>query len=327
MKDNRQKDIENYFYSLDELFEILDLDKINKSFYTNGENNFKLKVPLAFVKKMKKADLNDPLLKQILPNISENVIDKNFKSDPIQESKFIKIPGLIHKYKTRVLLIISNTCPINCRFCFRKNFNFATNTICLKKENFDDVFNYIKKDSNINEIIFSGGEPLMKSDNFLKELSEKIATIKHAKTIRIHSRMPIILPKRITKNFITWFGHLKTNSILVTHCNHPNEIDKEVIKKCKLMKENNITLFNQTVLLKGVNDSAIILKDLSEKLFSASIIPYYVHLLDLVTGSKHFFVSDKKAKIIYEQLKELLPGYLVPKFVKDLYNLKSKYMI
>lgn len=324
MQELWQQELKTIISSSNNLLKLLNLDKSPTKEFVQ-ENAFKLKVPKCLLKRINIDEENSPLLKQFLPTIFENNNPINYENDPLLESKFTKIPGLIHKYHSRVLLIISTNCAVNCRFCFRKAFPYKNN--CVNKNNFDKIIEYIQNEKTIDEVIFSGGDPLTQTDENLSFFSEQLAKIKHLSTIRIHSRMPILIPNRITENFLKWFGDSRLKPVLVMHCNHSNEIDENVIEKCQLMKRKNITLLNQTVLLKDINDNAKTLAKLSKQLFFAGVIPYYIHMLDKVTGSSHFEVSIEKAMQIYNELKTKLPGYLLPKFVKEIPNSKSKIAI
>lgn len=282
---------------------------------------FPLKVPKNYVELMQKNNLRDPLLLQILPTTKEKNCGSGYKKNPLGENKYSPIPGLIHKYYGRVLLLTSANCCINCRFCFRR----YTRTTA---QDWKKIYNYIAKDNTIEEVILSGGDPLMLSDNHLKNIVAQVAAIKHVRYLRIHSRMPILMPKRITQSFLNIFTYKKHLQILmVVHCNHPNEVSKKVLQTLEKLNEAGITVLNQAVLLKDINDSPLTLKKLNQLLFKAKVLPYYLHILDKVSGAQHFYVNKKTAKKIIQKLREQVPGYLVPKLVCDTPDGKAKKLL
>ncbi|OGT07780.1 MAG: hypothetical protein A2V89_04290 [Gammaproteobacteria bacterium RBG_16_37_9] len=275
---------------------------------------FPLQVPESFVARIKQNDINDPLLLQILPQQRELQNIKGFNTDPIFEKKYSPITGLIHKYHGRVLLLVTDNCVLNCRFCFRRHLR-------EKITDWQKVFSYIKNDSTVTEVILSGGDPLMLAQGKLKEIMDQLAQIPHIKRIRIHSRVPIAMPKLVTSRLI----QSKIPVVLMVHCNHSNEINDDVVECLDLLRKQNITIFNQAVLLKGVNDDSEVLVALSEKLFSVGVIPCYLHILDKVKGAAHFYVNIERAKKIYSEMQKKLSGFLVPKLVVEVKN-KKKYV-
>lgn len=276
--------------------------------------DFPLLVSESFVARIKPQDKNDPLLLQILPQKCELKMQRGFSQDPLCERKYSPYPGLIHKYHGRVLLLVTNVCAINCRFCFRRHSQEQVT-------NWRKIFEYINNDHTISEVILSGGDPLMLATKKLQGIIDKLAEISHVKRIRIHTRAPIVLPKLVVKKTL----RAKLPIILVVHCNHPNEINSEVAKALAWLRQQNIIIFNQTVLLKGVNDNCQTLAALSEKLFACGVIPYYLHILDKVQGAGHFYVGVGRAQKIYAEVQKLLPGYLVPKLVVEISG-KKKYI-
>jgi EF-P beta-lysylation protein EpmB len=298
-----------------ELIRALDLDPSFVEQAQLSHQQFKLRVPLSYVQKIEKGNPNDPLLKQILPISEELKITPGYSKDPLAEQQANKVPGLLHKYPSRILLTVTSACAINCRYCFRRHFAYDDNK--LSKTNIEQVLNYLTQHPEINEVIYSGGDPLIASDDYLANLSQQITAIPSIKRLRIHSRMAITLPERITAELCNWLSALPVPAILVTHCNHPNELDQETINNMQRLKEAGVTLLNQTVLLKGVNDNADTLTALSEKLFASNILPYYLHLLDKVEGAAHFDLPLEKAKRLYSELQRRLPGFLVPKLARE----------
>lgn len=284
--------------------------------------HFPLRATESYISKIKKGDPHDPLLRQILPIDAELHPVEGYTSDPLEEKQFIPLPGIVHKYQSRVLFIAATQCAINCRYCFRRHFPYNDHE--LNRQQWQSGLDYIQSSQSINEVILSGGDPFSLSDNQLLWLVEQISDIKHVEYLRVHTRYPIILPSRITPPLLKALTGTRLKTIVVVHCNHPQEIDKEVEMALKCLKNANVTLFNQSVLLKGINDSSQILATLSKALFQAGVQPYYIHLLDKVEGAAHFAVENYEAKNIYKELLTLLPGYLVPKLVKETAHEGSK---
>ncbi len=307
---------------LDQLLAMLDLPNDLLQEVNIPMHQFPLRVPVEFVKRMQKGDPNDPLLKQVLPVKYENESVINFTKDPLGESGANKIPGLLHKYHGRVLVTLAGSCVVNCRYCFRRHFPYEDNQIT--KDRWREILNYIKKDASIKEVIFSGGDPLLVKDGKLKSLVHDLENISHLTTLRIHSRIPIMTPSRITDEFVEMLSGLRLQSVIVTHCNHAQEIDSSVVRAISKLKNSGVTVLNQAVLLKGVNDSVKVLKDLSEAIFAAGAIPYYLHALDKVQGAAHFDVSIEEGRRLIAELEGLVPGYLVPTLVCEEAGAKSK---
>ena len=279
------------------------------------QSDFAMRVPLPFVERMRPGDMNDPLLRQILPLQTELTSVPEFIKDPLQEQQFNPCPGVIHKYHGRLLLIISAGCAIHCRYCFRRHFPYHNNLAQVQQES--AALAYIQATTSLNEVIYSGGDPLLATDSYLTTLTEKISHFPHISRLRIHTRLPIVIPQRITDTCLTWLQETRLKPIMVIHSNHANEFDKHVGDALAKLRAAGITLLNQTVLLKGVNDSATTLAELSECLFDYGVIPYYLNMLDPVAGAAHFNVNETTAKQIYYKLLSRLPGYLVPKLVRE----------
>lgn len=296
-----------------ELLELLELDKNLLPAATASSKAFPLKVPRNLLSRMEKGNANDPLLLQVLPLKEELEVVPSYSDDPLREKQFNPIPGLLHKYQSRVLLTLTGTCGINCRFCFRRHFDYEENN--PGTAGWDQALDYVAKDDSISEVILSGGDPLVASDQTLKNLKEKLLQIPHIKRLRIHSRMPIIMPERITLELIHAITAPNLKTVMITHCNHPQEINAEVKTAMQLLAQAGVVLLNQSVLLKGVNDKVETLVDLSESLFAAGIQPYYLHLLDKVQGAAHFDLDSVMARELHSALAERLSGYLVPKLV------------
>lgn len=298
-----------------ELLSLLDLDPALLSDVKAGADTFALRVPRQFVSRINKGDPLDPLLQQILPLSKEKLSPPGFEQDPLGEKQANPVPGLLHKYKNRVLLTLPSNCAVHCRYCFRRHFPYAQNN--PGTQGWPAIIDYISAHPDINEVIFSGGDPLLAPDKLLADLAMQLAKIPHLKTLRIHSRIPIVLPERITEEFLSWFTATGMQPVLVIHCNHAQEIDAAVKKALVTLVERGITVLNQSVLLKGVNDDAATLIALCNTLFACRVMPYYLHLLDKVQGAAHFDVSQAKGQQLMWELMQQLPGYLVPKLVKE----------
>ncbi|NGX56806.1 MAG: L-lysine 2,3-aminomutase [Candidatus Anoxychlamydiales bacterium] len=307
------------FKDINKLIDFLEIENINQKKILKN-SSFPLFIPYRLAKKIKKNDLTDPIFLQFVPLEKENKTLKNFSKDPLKES-FFKKGNLLKKYNNRALLITSNYCAMNCRYCFRRFFEKNINN------NFDDEIDLIKKDKTINEIILSGGDPLSLSNYKLKDLLLKLNDIKHIKKIRFHSRYIIADPLRIDENFIKILKLIKKQIIFVFHINHINELDIDILNAFKLLSSNNYLLFNQSVLLKNVNDSFEALSKLYELLFEKNVIPYYLHQLDEIQGAMHFKVSIKKGKELIKGLRENVSGYMIPKYVKEKPFEKNKTLI
>ncbi len=285
-------------------------------------NKFSLRVPSRYVGLMKRGDLTDPLLRQVLPIDSELTRQDGFSDDPVGDVNAIAESGLLHKYHGRALLITTGACAIHCRFCFRRNFPYSD--YLADSAHWHNIVAYIESHTELDEVILSGGDPLMMSDQRLSNLIQAMAKIDHVKRLRIHSRMPVVLPERITPPLLQLFAESRLKIILVMHANHPNEVVDDLAEAAKQLTEVGVTLLNQSVLLKGVNDTASLLTELSERLFSIGVLPYYLHLLDRAQGTAHFEVSEEAAMQIYRQLLGRLPGYLVPRMVREIEGAISK---
>lgn len=327
-KENWLKQLKKVITDPEKLIKILKLD-INKKKLSSGfiaKKSFPLRVPYSFVKRMKKGDSKDPLFLQIFTNVKEiNNSYSNYIKNPLQENKYIVTPGLIHKYRNRVLLITKSNCAINCRYCFRRHFPYINHQ--GNKKNWMKAIKYIKENKEIDEVILSGGDPLIAKDKELKWLINEFEDLSNIKRLRIHSRLIVVIPQRITKNFCLLLKNTKLKIIIVTHINHAQELNNDFIKNIKKLKKIEVSLLNQSVLLKGINDNACILADLSRKLFDNGIIPYYLHVLDKVDGASHFSISYNKSKLIFNKLSNLISGYMLPKLVIDIPGRLSKKII
>nr|WP_299242425.1 EF-P beta-lysylation protein EpmB [uncultured Halomonas sp.] len=287
-----------------------------------GHELFEVRVPEAYLARIRPGDPNDPLLRQVLPFSAETDSVQGFVSDPLEEAEHTPRPGLIHKYAGRVLLIASPACAINCRYCFRRHFPYGENS--LSRAQWNDALDYVRNDTSIREAILSGGDPLASSDKRLAWLVERLDEIPHLKRLRLHTRLPVVIPDRIDDTLLAWMSATRLQTVMVLHINHAHEIDDAVVAACSRLREAGVTLLNQSVLLRGVNDSVETLAALSERLFEAGILPYYLHVLDPVSGAAHFNVPDDEAVILVNALRERLAGFLMPRLVREVPREKSK---
>ena len=310
-----QQQLAEAFNNIEDLCNYLELPLNELPTSVTAAKNFPLRVPLSFAACMQKGEPNDPLLRQVLPIKDELIFYPGYNSDPVGDLLSVSQTGVLNKYHGRVLFINTGSCAINCRYCFRRNFPYQD--LQLGKQDENKAIQFIHDNPDISEVILSGGDPLLLNDARLMQLFDQLNVIKHLKRIRIHSRLPIVLPARITNELTNILVQSTKQIIIVIHCNHANEINDRVIAGYNLLKNKDITLFNQSVLLEGVNDNVTVLSNLSEQLFSHGVIPYYLHLLDKATGTGHFEVSESSAIAIITKLQAMLPGYLIPKLVKE----------
>lgn len=276
---------------------------------------FPFKVPHPFLEKMIPGDIHDPLLRQVLPLGEELISEPGFIEDPLAEQGKSPMPGVIHKYHGRALVILNHMCGIHCRYCFRRVFPYQEHQVLGPQ--WQNVLAYLKADPSIEEVILSGGDPLTLSDRRIGDVVDSLGEISHIKRLRIHSRLPTLIPERLTDSLLSIVTNTRLKPVLVVHVNHANEIDEYMHARLKMFQDGGVHLFNQSVLLKGVNDNVSVLVALSQRLFECQVIPYYLHQLDPVTGAAHFKVPNDDAQKIYEGLQSKLPGYLVPKWVVD----------
>lgn len=269
-----------------------------------------------------KQDANDPILQQFLPTANETIETKGFHSDPVGDDDATQVPGLIHKYHGRVLLIASGSCAVNCRYCFRRHFPYQQSF--APRNRWRTSVKYIEQNTDIHEVILSGGDPLTQETKTLKHLTDALEQIEHVNTLRIHSRIPVVLSDRVDDEFLSWAEQLNLNKVMVLHINHANELTSKAKQSIEKLKQADFTLLNQSVLLKGINDDVNSLSKLSHSLFSNGVLPYYLHQFDPVQNAAHFMVEEQTAISIHQQLKQLLPGYLVPKLVKEVAGEQSK---
>ena len=276
---------------------------------------FALRVPQPFVDRMEKGNPQDPLFLQVMTSAQEFMQVEGFVKDPLEE-QHNAAPNILHKYHNRLLLMVKNACAVNCRYCFRRHFPYNQNK--GNKANWQKALDYILANPQIDEVIFSGGDPLMAKDHELAWLIKQLENVPHLQRLRIHSRLPVVIPERITDELCQLLAESHLQSIFVSHINHGNEIDQHLTHAIQKLKRTGVTLLNQSVLLKGINDNAQTLKTLSDKLFAAGILPYYLHLFDKVDAGSHFYIDDESAVKIYRELQAMTSGYLVPKLAREI---------
>lgn len=282
---------------------------------------FPFRVPRAFAARMLPGDPDDPLLRQVITAREEFDLAPGFSTDPLDEQHSV-VPGLLYKYQNRALMMVKGGCAVNCRYCFRRHFPYQEHQ--GNKTNWLRAVAYIRQHHELNEIILSGGDPLMAKDHELDELICLLEEIPHLTTLRIHSRLPVVIPARITARLCQRLAGCRLKVVLVTHINHAREIDAALCDSMTRLRNARVTLLNQSVLLRGVNDNADTLAALSEALFAAGILPYYLHVLDRVQGAAHFMVEDTQAREIMRQLLEKVSGYLVPRLAREIGGERSK---
>ncbi|MFK3706149.1 EF-P beta-lysylation protein EpmB [Klebsiella sp. NPDC088457] len=308
--------------SPDELLHLLNVDNdANLLAGRDAKRLFALRVPRAFIARMEPGNPNDPLLRQVLTSQEEFIAAPGFSTDPLEEQHSV-VPGLLHKYRNRALLLVKGGCAVNCRYCFRRHFPYAENQ--GNKRNWQAALQYIAAHPQLDEIIFSGGDPLMAKDHELDWLLTQLEAIPHVKRLRIHSRLPVVIPARITDALVSRLAGSSLQVLLVNHSNHANEIDADFRAAMMRLRTAGVTLLNQSVLLRGVNDNAQTLADLSNALFDAGVMPYYLHVLDKVQGAAHFMVEDEEARAIMRELLTLVSGYMVPRLAREIGGEPSK---
>ena len=277
---------------------------------------FPVFVPLALLERMEPGNLNDPLLLQVLPVAAENQSPTHFSIDPLEESDAVLKPGLLQKYHGRVLMIATGACAVHCRYCFRRHFPYQESPTSM--DQWQPAIDEIAADDSIEEVILSGGDPLTIVDGKLAELVESLGKIAHLKRLRIHTRLPIMIPARVTDGLVSMLSQCRLQSFMVIHANHANELDDSVGAALERLANAGVTLLNQSVLLRGINDDAEALIKLSQRLLEFRVLPYYLHQLDQVVGTSHFEVSPDRGIELVKQMRAGLPGYAVPRFVKEL---------
>lgn len=305
-----------------ELLRLVGLERQAGQLLPGDDAGFPLRVPRGFIARMRAGDPADPLLLQVLPRAAESLPQPGFVPDAVGDTAARSAHGVLQKYAGRALLIATGSCAVNCRYCFRRHFPYADETAATNR--WREAVAAIRADAGIGEVILSGGDPLSLSDAKLTELGHALVGIPHVRRLRIHTRLPVVLPERVDTGLTAWLAALPLQKVVVLHANHANEFDASVDAACARLHEAGCTLLNQAVLLRGINDEAATLAGLSERSFAAGVLPYYLHQLDRVLGAAHFEVPDAEALALLEALRCRLPGYLVPRLVREVAGEPSK---
>ena len=304
-----------------ELLAALSLTPAEVGLDAHAATLFAFRVPRAFAARMRVGDPADPLLRQVLPVAAETHDHAGYRADPVGDRAAERAPGLLHKYRGRALLLMTGACAVHCRYCFRREFPYSDSVGTAR---LDAALAALAEMDDIDEVILSGGDPLSLRDARLAALATHLAALPRLRRLRVHTRLPIVIPSRVTPALVDWLTGTRLAPVLVLHVNHAQEIDEEVITALAPLREAGVPLLNQAVLLAGVNDEPAALRALSMRLFDAGILPYYLHLLDRVSGAAHFHVGERRARALLRGLRESLPGYLVPKLVREIAGAPSK---
>lgn len=308
--------------------ELIGMLGLSESLYAEAmraTQSFALRVPRGFVARMRYADANDPLLRQVLPLAAESVTTPGYVQDPVGDLASRAASGVLHKYEGRALVIATGACGVHCRYCFRRHFPYGEEL--ASSQGWAGAIAFLRGDTSIREVILSGGDPLSLNDRRLQQLTDALGGLPHITRLRIHTRQPIVLPERIDQGFVTWLSGVRLQKVMVVHANHANELNFEVGEAMAALRGTGTMLLNQAVLLAGVNDSIEAQVDLSEALARVGILPYYLHLLDRVQGAAHFEVAEASARSIMRGIGSRLPGYLVPRLVRETAGGTSKHLI
>ena len=299
-----------------ELLAMLGLDELAAGVSAAAAAQFPLRVPRGFVARMRHGDAHDPLLRQVLPLTDEDRLVAGYGLDAVADGAARTATGVIHKYRGRALLVATGSCAIHCRYCFRRHFDYAADTAA--SGGWAEAIAWLQADPGISELLLSGGDPLSLSTAKLAELTDAIRDLPGLRRLRLHTRLPIVLPERVDDELLSWLARLPWAVTVVVHANHANEVDASVLAALARLRGTGVVLLNQSVLLRGVNDGADALADLSERLFDGGVLPYYLHQLDRVAGTAHFEVPDDRARALHSELQSRLPGYLVPRLVREI---------
>jgi EF-P beta-lysylation protein EpmB len=291
-----------------------------------ADGAFALRVPRSFMARMRPGDAADPLLRQVLPQAAElAAAPAGYGPDPLAERAATRTSALLHKYHGRALIITTGACAVHCRYCFRREFPYSEQRDAGTR--FSAALAEIAADDTLEEIILSGGDPLSLSNARLEALTRALSAIAHVRRLRVHTRTPVVLPARVDAGLTDWLGSLTLPTTVVLHTNHARELNGEVAAACARLRASGVTLLNQSVLLRGINDDSALLAQLSQRLFECGVLPYYLHLLDRVRGAQHFAVSERRARRIAAELAARLPGYLVPRLARELPDAPGKVIL
>ncbi len=320
-----QNELRQAVRTADALCRRLDLPELLAEAAAAGAGEFPVFVPPSFLVRMRPGDPDDPLLRQVLPMAAEADVVEGFSRDPVNDAAATMQPGVLQKYEGRALLITTGACAVHCRYCFRRHYPYEEAP--HSEAAWDRALASIAADASIREVILSGGDPLMLVDRKLTRLVEKIAVIPHVTRLRVHTRLPIMIPSRVTDELIAWLTGTRLTPVMVVHANHAQELSDEVASQLALLRERGVMLLNQAVLLRGVNDSAAAQIELSERLIEIGVMPYYLHQLDRVEGAAHFEVEAADGRNIIATMRQRLPGYAVPRHVQEVPGALSKTVL
>ncbi len=308
-----------------ELLQFLEIDPALPSLDLERLREFPLRVPRGYAARMQKGNPADPLFLQVWPSLAEGLDAPGYALDAVGDLHKLRDGGLIHKYHGRVLLITTGACAVNCRYCFRRHFPYSD--ALAAREHWRAALEQIAADASIEEVILSGGDPLSLSDDKLAELADALQHIPHVQRLRIHTRQPVVLPERVDEHLLAWLGRGRLQTVIVLHANHANELDGAVEQACGRLRRAGVTLLNQAVLLRQVNDSTDTLEALSKRLFQCGVLPYYLHMLDRVQGAAHFEVDEVRARTLVRELTDRLPGFLVPRLAREIAGAAAKQVL
>lgn len=304
------------------LLDFLDLSELAERVPASPPHGFAMRVPRGYAAKMRRGDPHDPLLRQVLPLELELREVEGYVEDAVGDGAARRGAGVLRKYERRALLITTGACAIHCRYCFRRHFPYGEERATA--ERFRPALLKLKAEPGLRELILSGGDPLALATDRLAEFTRGLGALPELRSLRIHTRIPIVLPERVDEELCAWLQQVPLRRVIVVHANHPREIDGAVARACRELSAAGCLLLNQTVLLAGVNDRVDTLEELSEALFDCGVLPYYLHQLDRVRGTAHFAVEDDTARRIHEALAARLPGYLVPRLVREIPGAPAK---
>jgi EF-P beta-lysylation protein EpmB len=298
-----------------ELLALLGLDAEAAALSDAAAAAFPLRVPRGFAARMRHGDAHDPLLRQVLPRLDEERVVPGFDLDAVGDGAARAGRGVLHKYAGRALLVATGSCAVHCRYCFRRHYPYGEDSAAA--DQWREAIDYVAANPDVEELLLSGGDPLSLATAKLDELTRALRPMPHLRRLRIHTRLPVVLPERVDAELLAWLRGLPWPVAIVLHANHPNELDDSVAEACARLRAAGATLLNQSVLLRGVNDDAGVLAALSTRLFDLGVLPYYLHQLDRVAGTAHFEVDDAHARSLHAQLHRRLPGYLLPRLVRE----------
>lgn len=324
-EDDWQADLRNSVRSVGALLDAVGLSADDLAACEQAALDFPIRVPRPFVARMRIGDPQDPLLRQVVTDKAETLTAAGFIEDPLEEANANPLPGLIHKYQSRVLLMPTSACAVHCRYCFRRHFPYADNR--LDSTALANIFTYIQQHPAVNEVILSGGDPLIVDDHALDTLISALEAVPQLKRLRIHTRLPVVIPARLTTALAQRLQTSTLNVAMVIHCNHAAELDDALVQRLRQWRQRGIALLNQSVLLAGINDSEEALIQLSERLDDAGVMPYYLHLTDPVAGTAHFHTNDTQALALHRAMRTALPGYLVPRLVREIAGETCKRLV